>query len=170
MTENNLIIYYSWVGNTEVVAKEIQNQTRFDIYKIEEKKERKFGSIMKAAMGAFFGYKSRLKSMDFSMKDYENIYLGAQVWAGKTTPAINKFLSKACFKYKKVWLFVTKGDENEPQKVYDSITKRIEKKGGQVVDRISITTQWDPKTNIPMVPHDVKDFIHDWLHKKQEIK
>ncbi|MFH0767010.1 MAG: hypothetical protein V1920_02835, partial [Bacillota bacterium] len=66
MTENNLIIYYSWVGNTEVVAKEIQNQTRFDIYKIEEKKERKFGSIMKAAMGAFFGYKSRLKSMDFS--------------------------------------------------------------------------------------------------------
>lgn len=163
MPEKSLIIYYSWIGNTEIIAKEIQNQTGFDIVRIEEKKERLFGGIMKAAFGAFFGFKSKLKPIDFLMDDYDNIYLGAQVWATKTTPAINRFLSKTQFSNKKVHLFITKGDENEPQKIYDSITNRIEKKGGKVVNRIAFTTIWDPKTNIPLVPPDYIDSIRQWL-------
>lgn len=44
MDKNSAIVYYSWVGNTEVVAKEIQRLTGFDLLKIEEKKERKLGN------------------------------------------------------------------------------------------------------------------------------
>ena len=119
MKGKSLIIFYSWVGNTEVVAREIRNQTGFDIQKIEEKKDRKLGSIMSAALGAIIGLKSRLKPIDFLLADYENIFLGAQVWAGKTTPAINKYLSKASFKNKNIWLFITKADDKEPKKVID---------------------------------------------------
>lgn len=170
MKNNSLIVYYSWVGSTEVVAKEIQRLTEFDIQKIEEKKERKLGKIAGAAMGAFLGFKSNLKQMDFEMEGYENIFLGAQVWAGKTTPAINKFLKKASFKDKKVWLFITKADEKVPQQVIDSITKRIEKKGGSVVDSMAITTKWDPKTNIPIAPEEVKDEVYDWLKSGDILK
>jgi flavodoxin len=168
MKGKSLIVYYSWVGNTEVVAKEIQNQTGFDIQKIEEKKVRKLGSIMSAAIGAFIGFKSRLKPMDFLLADYENIFLGAQVWAGKTTPAINKYLSKTCFKNKKIWLFITKADEKEPKKVIDSITYRIEKTGGRVMGSVSLTTQWDPKTNIPITSQEVKDAINEWFKKIED--
>lgn len=165
MEGKSLIVYYSWVGNTEVVAKEIQRSTGFDMEKIEENKQRKLGSIMGAAMGAVMGFSSRLKPMDFSLIGYENIFLGAQVWAGMTTPAINQYLRRARFAGKKVWLFVTKADEKVPQKVLDSITGRIEKKGGKVVECLSITTQWDPKTNIPITPEAVQASVDEWLKK-----
>ena len=165
MEGKSLIVYYSWVGNTEAVAKEIQNQTGFDIQKIVEEKDRKLGSIMGAAMSAMFGLKSKIKPMDFSLENYENIFIGAQIWASKTTPAINRYLSKANFKNKNVYLFITKADEKEPKKVIDSITGRIEKTGGRVKDSVSITTKWDPKTNIPIESQDVKDTISEWMKK-----
>ena len=165
MKNSSLIVYYSWIGSTEVVAKEIQRLTGFDIQRIEEKKNRKLGNIAGAAMGAFLGLKSNIKPMDFALEEYENIFLGAQVWAGKTTPAINNYLKKALFKDKKVWLFLTKGDEKIPQQVIDSITKRIERKGGRVVDSISITTKWDPKVNTPIATEEVQKPIYDWLKK-----
>lgn len=165
MEGKSLIVYYSWVGNTEVVAKEIQRRTGFDMEKIEEYKQRKLGSIMGAAMGAAMGFASRLKPMDFSLKGYENVFLGAQVWAGKTAPAINRYLQKARFDGKKVWLFVTKADEKVPQKVIDSITGRIEKKGGKVLECLSLTAKWDPKTNIPIAPESVQASVDEWLKK-----
>ncbi|MEZ0481107.1 flavodoxin family protein [Planococcus sp. SSTMD024] len=109
------------------------------------------------------GLRSNIKPMDFSLEKYENIFLGAPVWAGKTPPAINAYLKKASFKDKKVWLFLTKGDEKVPQQVIDSIAKRIEKKGGKVVDSLSITTKWEPKTNIPIAAEEVQQPVHDWL-------
>ncbi|TVP82442.1 MAG: hypothetical protein EA344_11695 [Alkalicoccus sp.] len=166
MKNRSLIVYYSWVGNTEVVAKEIHRLTKFDIQKIEEKKTRKLGKVAGAAMGAVFGLKSSLKPMDFAMEGYENIFLGVQVWAGKTAPAVNKFLKEASFEDKKVWLFITKADEKIPQQVIDSITQRIEKKGGSVFDSMAITTKWDPKTNIPIEPEDVQEATHEWLQKE----
>jgi flavodoxin len=168
MKQNSLIVYYSWVGNTEVVAKEILRLTGADMQKIEERKDRKLGNIAGGAMSAFLGFKSNIKPMDFSLASYENIFLGLQVWAGRSTPAINRYLSKACFKDKKVWLFITKGDEKEPQKFIDSITKRIEKKGGKVIDTISITTNWEPKTNIPISPEEVEGNIQEWISSIKE--
>ena len=161
MPDKSLIVYYSWVGNTEAVAKEIQSQTGFDVQKIEEIRSPKPGNIMGAAMGAFFGLKSRIKPMDYQLTGYGNIFLGAQVWAGKTAPAINTYLGKASFKGKKVRLFITKADDKVPQGVIDSITRRIEKKGGKVIDSISFTTTIDK-----VIPREeIKDAIHEWLVK-----
>lgn len=166
MKNRSLIVYFSWAGNTEVVAKEIQKLTEFELQKIEETKNRKLGKIAAPAMQAILGFKSSIKPMDFGLEEYENIFLGGQVWAGKTSPAMNRYLTKASFKDKNVRLFITKSDEKVPQQVIDSITKRIEKKGGRVVDSISITTKWDPKTNIPIAPEEVHDTVYDWLKKE----
>jgi len=165
MSKNGAIIYYSWVGNTKVVAEEIQRLTGFDILKIEEKKERNLGNIMGAAMSAFFGLRSSIKPMDYTLQKYDNVFLGTPVWGGKTTPAVNEFLRKASFKGKKVWVFITKADEKIPQKIIDSVTSRIEKKGGKVIDCLSLTTKWDPKTNIPMTVEEIRSSIHDWVEK-----
>ena len=164
-----MIVYYSCVGNTEVVAKEFQKQTGFEIQKIEEKKERKLDNIMGSAAGAFFGFKSALKPMDYSLNGFKNIFLGLQVWAGKTTPAINKYLSEGVFKDKKVWLFVTKADSKVPQEVIDSVTRRIENKGGKVVDSISFTKAWDPKKNEVLSVDEVKDSVSEWLASQKNV-
>ncbi len=161
MSGKSIIVYYSWVGNTQSVANCIQKQTGFSQRRIEEKTERKKGKIMMPAMGAFFGLKSGIKPMDFKFEGYENVFLGAQVWAGKTTPAINTFLSKAKFDGKKVWLFITKADDKLPQNVIDSITDRIEKKGGRIMDSVSFTTKIDTVIS----EEDIKDTITDWLKR-----
>jgi len=165
MGKNGVIVYYSWVGNTKVFAEEMQKATGFDLLKIEEKKERKPGSIMGAAMSAFMGFGSGIKPMDFSLGKYDNIFLGTPVWGGKTTPAVNTFLRKANFRGKKVWVFITKADEKVPQKVIDSITNRVGKKGGSVMDCLSLTTRWDPKTNIPIAAEEARNGIQDWMKK-----
>lgn len=163
MAQNSVIVYYSWVGNTGTAAKEIQSLTGFDIQKIEEKKSRKFGTMMSAAMGAVFGFKSGIKPMDFTLNGYDNVFLGVQVWAGKTTPAVNSYLAKASFKDKKVWLFVTMADDKTPQKFIDTITAKIEKKGGKVMDSMSVTTKWDPKENVVVSADAIKSAVKNWI-------
>lgn len=121
-------------------------------------------------MGAFFGSKSSIKPMDFDLTSYENIFLGVQIWAGKTPPAVNKYLNKARFKDKKIWLFVTKSDEKVPRKYIESISRRIEKKGGEVVSNISITTRWNPENNIPISTSEVEERIFVWLTRSGIIE
>lgn len=163
MAQNSVIVYYSWVGNTELAAKEIQALTGYDIQKIEEVKERKFGTMMTAAMGAMCGIKSSIKPLDFTLQGYDNVFLGVQIWAGKTTPAINSYLAKASFKNKKVWLFITKADPGVTQKFIDTVTAKIEKKGGKVMDALSITTKWDPKENVVVSADEIKNAIKKWI-------
>ncbi|MEI6132573.1 MAG: flavodoxin [Bacillota bacterium] len=162
MDRNSVIVYYSWVGNTKLAAEEIQKSTGLELFRIEEKKERNFGSIMGPAFAAFFGFKSGIKPIDFSFQKYENVFIGTPVWAGKITPAINSFLSKYSLKGKNIYIFITKADENVPQKVIDSMTSRIEKKGGKVKGCISLTTKWDPKTNIPLFSEECSREIQEW--------
>lgn len=165
MEGKSLIVYYSWVGNTEVIAKEIQKQTGYTLQRLNEVMERKPNKIGGAAMSAIFGAKSRLKPLEFSLEDFQNIFLGVQIWAGKTTPAINTFLSKSQLKEKKVWIFITKGSEKNPEKFIASITARVEKKGGKVQDTISFTTKWEPGKDTVISSDVIKEPISNWLKK-----
>jgi hypothetical protein len=161
MAGKSVIVYYSWVGNTAAVAKEIQAQTGFCLQAIEERKERVQGKIMGAAMGGFFGLSSRIRPMDFTLQGVDRILLGAQIWATKTSSPINTYLKKANFKGKKVYLFITKAEEQVPQKVIDAITARISKKGGILVDTLSVTTKMD--SIIPL--ENFQGELRGWLSK-----
>ena len=140
MTGNGLIVYFSWVGNTAAVAREIQAQTGFAVAEIKELRGRREGNIARAGFDSMRGYRIPLKPMDSSMKGYDRIVLGAQVWAGRTTPPINSFLRQADFSGKKVWLFVTRADPKNPPQVGESLRERIEASGGTLVDSITFTT------------------------------
>lgn len=155
----NLILYYSWSGKTEVVAKALHEKLGGELRKIETKAGP--GSFGTAAMGAFFHTHSRLKPMDFTFKGYDTIFLGLQVWAGSTTPAVNALLSKADFTGKSVYLFVTKADSKVPQKVIDSVTKRVLKRGGSVKGSFSVTTVMNEALSPEQAQQPVADFLAD---------
>ncbi len=160
---NSIIVYYSWMGNTEVVAKELNKIIGGDLVKVEEIKNRNAGiGFAGAAISALLGLKSKLNSMDFSLKGYDNIFLGGQVWAGHSTPAINSFINKADFSNKNVYLLLTGADDKVPQKVIDSIKKRVEDRGGRFVDSIFITTQM----NSVISPEAAREMITTWIDKK----
>jgi Flavodoxins len=153
----NLILYYSWSGKTEVVAKTLHEKIGGELRKIETKTAPKgFGG---AAMGAFFHAHSRIQLMDFAFKGYDTIFLGFQVWAGSTAPAVNSFLRKADFTGKDIYLFVTKADPKIPQKVIDSVVKRVLKRGGKVKGSFSVTTVMNEPLSVEQAQKPVTDFL-----------
>lgn len=173
MEGQSLIVYYSWTGNTASVAQEIQAQSGFAIERIEEAKPRPYGSLPMAAMGAWLHFKSAIKPLSVSMADYDNIFLGIQVWAGNSTPAVNAFLKQGNFKNKKVWIFMTMADNVPSQKVIDSVRRRIEQKGGTVVDTIGFTSKvlaavGDERREVEALSRDeIREPLVAWLRKNK---
>ncbi len=55
----NLIVYYSYEGNTEQIAKEIQKLTNADILKLTLKKEKKTKSLYRFVWGGIQVYMKR---------------------------------------------------------------------------------------------------------------
>lgn len=155
---STLVLYYSKTGNTETVAREISKAVNGELKKIELKKDISF---MGAAFTAVFGLKGKIKSMDFNVKDYDNIFIGTPVWAGKTSTPINTFLSEADLTGKNVFIFVTQADGKTPSSVYDSMTKRISDKGGKVIDNFFIQT--DMKN--PLTSIQTEGPVLDWINK-----
>lgn len=157
----NLVVYYTLGGNTEIVAKEVHKLVGGDIKKIEEKKQRTEKGFGIAAFSALIGMRSSLKPFDFSLQGYDNIFIGAQVWAGHSTPAINSFLAKADLKNKNVFLFITKADSKVPQAVIDSITKRVQNRGGRVISNFSTTTVWKNLIKSEEIREEVKSWVNN---------
>ncbi len=154
-----LIVYYSWVGNTAAVARQIQARTGWDLLAIEEKKPRKPGAYARAALAGFFGIGGAIQPMDFEMAAYDRILLGVQIWAGKTPPAVTRFLRQADWTGKRVWLFITKSDDCVPPAFLQRLTTQIERRGGQVVDHFAVTTKID--SVIPV--EDFREALDGWL-------
>ena len=169
MEGQSLIVYYSWTGNTASVAQELHAQTGFALERIEEVKPRPFGSLPMAAMGAWFHMKSAIKPLSVLLEDYDNLFLGIQVWAGNSTPAINAFLKRGNFKNKKVWIFMTMADNVPSQKVMDSVRRRIEQKGGVVVDTIGFTAKMlatvgdEERATQVLSPEMIREDLAAWL-------
>lgn len=160
----NVIVYYSKSGNTETVAKEISNVLNCGIKKIELKKEIGF---MGAAFSALLGLKGKIKSMDLNLKDYDNIFIGTPVWAGKTSSPINTFLSVANLTGKNIFVFITQADEKTPSLVYESIATRVKAKGGKVID--SFFLQTDMKN--PLTPEQARKPVAEWINRNdREMK
>lgn len=163
MPKKPLIVYYSFYGNTDVVAKEIQKQINSDVIRIEEVKSRKKGAMIGPAFASLLGFKSAIKPLDFTMKHHDVVFLGLQVWARHTTPAINRFLSKASFQNKQVYLFITNAEQTKPENVINSVTKRIKKKGGTVMDVFAHRSPWLPNDDKVISAAEVEKPIRLWL-------
>lgn len=154
----NLIIYYSRSSNTETVAKEISKAVNGEIKKIELNKEISF---FWAASTALLGQKAKIKTIDINVKDYDNIFIGTPVWAGKSSTPINTFINEVDFTGKNVYIFITQADEKTPILVFESIAARIEEKGGKVID--SFFVQTDMKN--PLTTEQAKGPVAEWINK-----
>ncbi len=159
---DGIIVFYSWIGSTRVAAEEIGKLTGFPLSEIREAKERGKGRIMSAAMAAMTGLKSRILPQKVSLAPFSDVILGTPVWAGKTPPAVNAFLAGADLKGKRVWLFITQSDVDAPSKAAESVTRRVQARGGRVAGVVRFRTAWDPKTNVPVSAAEIRGPVRAW--------
>jgi len=154
----NLVVYYSRSGNTETVAQEISKTVRGQLKKIELIKDIGFAC---AAFSSVLGLKGKIKTNDLNEKDYENIFIGFPVWAGRSSTPINTLLDETDFTGKNVFVFITQADDKTPNSVFESIAARVETKGGRVIDNLFIQTNMKN----PLTSEQVRESVLNWINK-----
>ena len=86
-----LIVYYSFTGNNEALAFQLQDRLACDILRIEEKKKRRGISIL---FDLIFKRRPRLEKYSIDWPAYQNFIFVAPIWAGKIGTPMLTFLQQ----------------------------------------------------------------------------
>ncbi len=104
----SIIIYYSFEGNTKLIAESMQEAVGGDIVQIKMKKEVSTKGIKKFLWGGkkvIFKEKPEIYPDNIDLKDYDLVFIGTPVWAGKFSPAFTTLFSNTQLEGKSIAFF-----------------------------------------------------------------
>lgn len=125
--DNILIVYFSRTGTTENLAKQIQQETLGDIFKIEVVNpypEEYRATTDQAKRELNEGYLPPVKEKVENLEKYDTIFLGYPIWWGTMPMPVFTFLKENNFDGKKVIPFVTHRGSRLGRSVLD-LTKEL---------------------------------------------
>ncbi|MDR0644740.1 MAG: flavodoxin [Treponema sp.] len=103
-----LVIYYSYDGNSALIAELLKMSANADTLMLEVESEKHHKGFLKYLFGGWQVIRHKkptLKPFTVNFNDYGIIVMGGPVWAGAPAPALLSFLTKNPLKDKKVALF-----------------------------------------------------------------
>jgi len=106
-----LIVYYSFTGNTESIAKQISALTKGDLYRINTQEE------FKSSPGFYAKVKKQISDKNYpplkgempDISGYDTVFVGGPVWWYTMATPLFTYLEQTDFKGKKVVPFSTQG-------------------------------------------------------------
>lgn len=136
----NIVLYYSRTRKTAVVAKKLADEISANIIEIEDLKSRS-GALkyINASLDAVREIKTDIKPEMVDLRDYNLIYIGTPVWAGKPAPAIITAIDKYNFQGTDVILFATLGGSGGKNTI-KRMEEKIEARGGRIITSFLIKT------------------------------
>jgi len=105
-----LIAFYSFEGNTRLLARTMAKPLEADLLEIKPVKEHKSTGFTKYFWGgrqAMMGAKPEIHPPDRDWNDYDMIFIGTPVWAWTAAPPIMSYLDMSRITGKKVALFAS---------------------------------------------------------------
>jgi flavodoxin len=84
-----LIVYFSYAGNNEILAKEIQKKLLCDTLQILDSNKRNGFTIL---LDILFDRKPSIQSYEKNIKTYDHIIFIAPIWASKIASPLKSFL------------------------------------------------------------------------------
>lgn len=133
----NLIVYYSYEGNTEGLVKGLESEIEADVLKLSPKNEKKTKSLFRFVWGGIQVYmtkKPELEEYKIDLSEYENIIIGSPCWFGTYAPPVNTFLSENKIEGKNIYLFVCNGGNlRNTWKNYEDALK-----GNRIVSKLDL--------------------------------
>jgi len=140
VTMKSVIVYYSYTGNTEMVAKTLAENIKADTIKIEDvERPSKAKAYSAGAIAARQGKSWPIKPFNKDLSQYGRIFVGCPVWFGMPAPEINAFVEQTDFKGKDVVIFVTMGGSGENTAI-KALNSKITAKGGKIVSYFAVKT------------------------------
>lgn len=159
----NLIVYYSYEGNTEELVKGITDVINADVLKLVPKNEKKSKSLFRFVWGGIQVYmtkKTELESYDVDLSKYDNIIIGSPCWFGSYAPPINTFLSENKIENKNIYLLMCDGNNlRNTWKNYEEVLK-----GNNIVSKIDFV--YPIKNGIDEAKIRVQKWITGYIDKK----
>ncbi len=106
----NLIVYYSYTGNTEKIAKMIQEKTGGTVLCLEPKQP--FSTDYDQVVAEYQNNsidkrRVEIKDINIDVKEYDRIFIGTPVWWYTICPVVTEFLYKYDLSEKEVYPFAT---------------------------------------------------------------
>lgn len=136
-----LIIYYSNSGITGLISQILSHELNADIVKIEDLKPRNgFKNSIFGSFDAFRENKTEIYPKKLDLNQYDTIYFGTPVWAGKPTPAIITIIDRCDLKGKDIVLFATMSKIGG-QETVERLNEKVKARGGRVIETFTIKTK-----------------------------
>ena len=119
------IVYYSMLGNCEMVAGKIAENIDADIIRLEPEKAYPDSGAKKFIWGgksAVMGEAPKLKPYEFDASKYDRVIIGFPVWASNMAPPIRTFVKENLdsIKDKKIAVFACQGG-NGAEKAFEKL-------------------------------------------------
>lgn len=129
-----LVIFYSYEGNTRLLAKAIAEAVGAGLLELKPKKDIKSKSWMKYFWGGrqvVMKSKPELSPFDENPMDYNLLFIGTPVWAFTYAPALRSFFTKHKPTGKKIAVFCC--HEGAPKDTLAHMEKALE--GNEIIGR-----------------------------------
>lgn len=128
----DLVIYYTRTSNTKIAAETIAQEKNAELVEVRDKTNRS-GSIryIIGALDALLGNKTNILYQEKNLKEYDTVYIGTPVWAGKPAPAIKQFIKENDFGGVNVVSFCTMGSNGDKSTI-ESMNYLIQTRGGKI--------------------------------------
>lgn len=110
--EKTLIVYYSYTGNTRLVANEIKRRLDADILEIQPvfAYSSDYDKVVKDEEEKMNDNEIiEIRDININLDDYDRIIIGTPVWWYTMAPAIRSFFNKYNLNNKEIKIFVTNG-------------------------------------------------------------
>lgn len=125
---NGAVVYYTKTGSTGVIARRFAEKMNFQIYKLEDAKEKESVNVF----ASWLGLRVALKKPLPELKDYDFIVLMSPIWAWHPAPELNTLIDKADLAGKRIFL-VGVGAMDTNEKAMLRFSRRVLKHKGKVV-------------------------------------
>ncbi len=135
---NTLVVYYSYSGNTELVATTLADSIKADVLEIEDARRPSEDEAYTAGRNAATqGAAWPVKPFNQDLSGYDRIFIGYPVWYGMPPPAINAFIEQVDLHDKRVVVFVTMNSGGHNRAIR-AMTEKISARGGTVAASFSV--------------------------------
>lgn len=124
----SLVIYYSFEGNTRLVAESMAQSIDADLLSLQPEKEMESKGFSKYLWGGsqvMMKRKPALKPFEVNPSEYDLILIGTPVWAWTYSPPVATLLQSVDFSNKYIGLFTCHGGQNA--KTFHHMRKQLDK-------------------------------------------
>lgn len=119
-----LCVYYSRTGNTEKLMKEIAQELKCELVKLDDGVNRSgLGGWLRSGMQAMARRLPRVKPVKtaFPLDLYDLVIIGTPVWAGRCSAPVRSFLSQYGEQLRRTAYVVTRSSDVRYEEVFDQM-------------------------------------------------